>query len=104
MLKQYVERRDGSLYLSASRVPLARVVAEFQNGESPEAIRSHFPTLSLEQIYGSITFYLGNPEEVEADIAERRREEEEFLRNHPNPPGLRQKLIDRREQMLSRQS
>jgi hypothetical protein len=32
---------------------------------------SHYPTFSLEQVYGAITFYLGNRKEVEKDIAER---------------------------------
>jgi uncharacterized protein (DUF433 family) len=103
-MKEFVERRDGSFYLIGSRVPLARMVYEFQNGETPEAIRSHYPTLSLEQVYGAITFYLGNKEEAEKDMAERRREEDEFIKTHPNPPGLKQKLLERREQMLSRRS
>jgi uncharacterized protein (DUF433 family) len=104
MNMEFVERRDGSLYLVRSRVPLARIVYEFHNGETPEAIQSNFPTLSLEQVYGAITFYLGNKQEVEKDMAERRRIEDEFVRTHPNPPRLKQKLLKRREQMLSRRS
>ena len=50
MLKEFVERQNGSSYLIGSRVPLALIVQEFQNGEAPEAIRSHYPTLSLEQV------------------------------------------------------
>jgi uncharacterized protein (DUF433 family) len=103
-MKEFVEYRDGSLYLIGSRVPLARIVYGFNNGETPETIQSNFPTLNLEQVYGAITFYLGNKEKVEKDMAERRREEEEFIRTHTNPPGLKQKLLERREQMLSRQS
>jgi len=55
-MKESVERRRGSFYLTGSRVPLAHLVREFQVEESPEAIRSHYPTLSLEQVYGAITF------------------------------------------------
>lgn len=62
---------------------------EFQNGAAPEAIRLDYSTLSLEQVYGAITFYLGNKEEVERDMAELRRIEEEFMKAHPNPPGLK---------------
>ena len=58
MDRDFVERRDGSFYLIGSRVPLAYLVREFQQGEPPEAIRSHYPTLNLEQVYGAITFYL----------------------------------------------
>jgi uncharacterized protein (DUF433 family) len=83
MTKKFVERRDGSFYLVGSRVPLAHIVREFQRGESPEAIRSHYPTLHLEQVYGAITFYLGNREEVEKDVAEREREEDTFTASHP---------------------
>lgn len=102
MAKDYIERRHGSFYLIGSRVPLARIVYEFQNGAAPETIRLDYPALTLEQVYGAITFYLSNKLEVEEDMAERRREEEEFIRTHPNPPGLKQKLLDRREQMLQR--
>jgi hypothetical protein len=32
---------------------------ESKDGATPDAIQSYFPTLSLEQIYGAIAFYLG---------------------------------------------
>ena len=54
MARDYVEDRDGSFYLIGSRVPLARIVSEFQNGASPEAIRSSYSTLSLNEVYGAI--------------------------------------------------
>ena len=73
-------------------MPLAHLVREFQLGELPEAIRSHYPTLSLEQVYGAITFYLGAKEEVEKDVAERERVEDEFTKTHPAPPQLKERL------------
>ena len=60
-----VERRDDSFYIAGSRVPLASIVREFQDGQSPEAMRLAFPTLTLEQVYGAITFYLGHKDEVD---------------------------------------
>jgi uncharacterized protein (DUF433 family) len=104
MSREFVERRDGSFYLIGSRVPLAHLVREFQRGELPEAIRSHYPTLSLEQVYGAITFYLGAKEEVEKDIAERERVEDEFTRTHPAPPHLKEKLERARQQLLARRT
>ena len=83
MSKEFVERRDGSFYLVGSRVPLAHIVREFQRGESPEALRSRYPALSLEQVYGAIAFFLGSQEDVEADIVEREREEDAFTGAHP---------------------
>lgn len=93
MTKEYVERREGSFYLIGSRVPLARIVVPFQNGAPPEAIRLDFPTLTLEQVYGAITFFLANTTEVERDLAERRRAEEATVQSQPPlPPELRRKL------------
>jgi uncharacterized protein (DUF433 family) len=104
MNREFVERRDGSFYLAGSRVPLAHLVREFQHGELPEAIRSHYPTLTLEQVYGAITFYLGSKEEVGADIAERERVEDEFTETRPAPADLKQKLERARQQLLARHS
>jgi uncharacterized protein (DUF433 family) len=105
MAKEYIESREGSFYLIGSRVPLARIVYEFQNGAAPEAIRLSYPTLSLEQVYGAITFYLANKKEVEQDMVERRRNEEEVIKAQPPlPPELEQKLERARGQMLSRRS
>ena len=104
MSKEFVERRHGSFYVIGSRVPLAQIVREFQNGESPEAIRSHYPTLTLEQVYGAITFYLGSKEEVEKDIADREREEDAFTAAHPTPAEIKEKFERMRQQMLPRRS
>ena len=98
MSKEFVESRHGSFYLVGSRVPLAIIVHEFQNGETPEAIRSHYPTLSLEQVYGAITFYLGHKEESDTDIAERKRVEQQFSDTHPSPAEIKDKFEHMRQQ------
>jgi hypothetical protein len=85
-------------------VPLALVVQEFRRGESPETIRSHYPTLSREQVYGAIAFYLGNQGDVEQDLAEREHLEEEFAKTHPAPPELKEKLGRARRHLPLRQS
>lgn len=102
MDRDFVERRDESFYLVGSRVPLACIVREFQDGQSPEAIRSAFPTLTLEQIYGAITFYLGNRAEVDEDVATREREQNAFSETHPAPADLKEKLDRARRQPQSR--
>ena len=92
----WVERRDESFYVAGSRVPLATIVREFQHGQSPEAIRSAFPTLTLEQVYGAITFYLGHKDEVDGDVATRERAEDAFGETHTAPAELKEKLRARR--------
>ena len=101
-VEDFVERRDGSFYVAGTRVPLACIVREFQDGQSPESIRSAFPTLTLEQVYGAITFYLGNRSEVDVDFAAREREENAFSDTDPAPAELKEKLARARRQPQSR--
>jgi uncharacterized protein (DUF433 family) len=65
-----------------SRVPPDTVVGKFREGQSPETIRSDFPTLSLEQVYGAITFYLGHRDQVDDDMAA------SGVLTNCRPPGL----------------
>ena len=99
--RDFVERRNEGFYLAGSRVPLASVVREFQSGQSPEAIRWAFPTLSLEQVYGAITFYLGHKGEVDDDLAARERGEDVLGETHPTPSALKEKLDRARRQLQS---
>jgi uncharacterized protein (DUF433 family) len=104
MDQEFVERRDAGFYLIGSRVPIDRVVGEYRNGEDPETIQSHYPTLSLEQVNGAIAFYLNHKDEVERVIEERRREEDAYIAAHPAPPDVKEKFARMRQQMLSRRS
>ena len=104
MNQDFVENRDGSFYLAGSRVPLDLIVREFQHGEPPEAIRSHYPTLTLQQVYGAITFYLGHQGEVEKAMAERERMEDDFSKTNPPPPHLKENLERARQQLLTQRS
>jgi len=92
MDRSFVERRENGFYLIGSRVPLDCIVREYRKGEPPEAIRFHYPTLSLEQVYGAITFYLGHQNEVESVIAKRERVEDAFRDSPPVSSDVRQKL------------
>jgi hypothetical protein len=85
-----------------SRVPLASIVREFQVGQSHEAIRSAFPTLTLEQVYGAITFYLGHRSAVDEDLAARERDESAFSETHSAPADVKAKLERARRQLHSR--
>jgi hypothetical protein len=61
-------------------VSLDSVVYGFRGGETAETIQQNFPTLSLEQVYGAIVFYLGHRDEVDFNIVEG---EEEARRSVP---------------------
>jgi uncharacterized protein (DUF433 family) len=66
MAQDYIEQRGSGYYLAGSRVSLESVVYQFLKDESPEATAQAFPSLSLVQVYGAITFYLAHRPEIDA--------------------------------------
>ena len=102
-MDEFVEQRNGGYYVSGTRVSLDSIVYAYRRGESAESIRQNFPSLSLVQVYGAITFYLSNQQAVDAYLAETEREWDEFGREHPLPEELRQRL-DRARQEDFRQA
>ncbi len=74
MSEAYIERRDDVYMVAGSRVSLDSVVYAFLSGQSAEAIAQAFPVLSLEQVYGAITYYLAHRDEVDRYIQGRRHD------------------------------
>jgi len=57
--------------IKGSRIGIESVLYEYIHREqSPEAIAARFPTLTLEQVYATILYYIKNRERVEAYIAD----------------------------------
>jgi uncharacterized protein (DUF433 family) len=56
----------GVMRIGHSRVMLDSIVAGFEQGHSPETLQQQYPTLSLEEVYGAITYYLAHTDEVHA--------------------------------------
>jgi uncharacterized protein (DUF433 family) len=68
-MKDYVTQIDGTYRIADSRVSLASVVYAWRDGLSPERIRENFPVLTLEEVYGAITFYLVNQAEIDQHLS-----------------------------------
>ena len=102
MAQGYIEQRDGGFYIRGTRVPLDSIVHEFRNGVSAETIRQAFPTLTLEQVYGAIAFYLGHQAKVDASIRDAERAWSEFEAGHPLPGSIRDRLREARGGTTSR--
>jgi uncharacterized protein (DUF433 family) len=101
-MQAYVERRDGGYYVSGSRVSLDSIVCAFLEGQTAEGIAQALPTLTLEQAYGAIAFYLAHREEVDEHL-ERSREEFESKRQaaRDSDPMFYQKLAAARRAVPS---
>jgi uncharacterized protein (DUF433 family) len=97
----YVHADDhGVLRIAGTRISLDSVVIAFQEGHSPESIRQQYPALTLEAVYGALTYYLANRETVDEYLlhqeqvwAEARRESD----SHPSPVVERLRVLLRNE-------
>ncbi len=66
MEKHYVEQRDEGYWIAGTRVSLDSIVFAFLDGLSPEVIVAEcFPVLTLEQVYGAITYYLAHRADID---------------------------------------
>ena len=95
MSTTYVEQRDGRYVVTHTRVSLDSIVYGFLSGQSAESLAQAFPVLTLEQVYGAITFYLGHRDELDHYLDARRQDFEaarEAARNAD--PMFYQKLAD----------
>ena len=100
MSTTYVEQRDGGYVVADTRVSLDSVVYQFLAGQSAESIAQAFPVLTLEQVYGAITFYLAHREDIDRYL-ETRREDFGTMREAARSadPMFYQKLTDAKKQI-----
>jgi uncharacterized protein (DUF433 family) len=99
MSKDYVTQIDGAYRITGTRISLDSVVYAFLQGQTAESIAQSFPLLTLEQVYGAITFYLAHRAEIDTYL-EQGRAEFAALRQAAREadPMFYQKLADARRQ------
>jgi uncharacterized protein (DUF433 family) len=69
--------------LKGHRIALERVLEHFQQGIPPDQIvREIFPTLTLEEVYAAITYYLHNKAEVDAYIERGKKIDDAFYQEY----------------------
>ena len=108
MEQTYVEKRDDGYCISGTRVSLDSIVYAFRRGASPETIKSSFPALTLEQVYGAITYYLSKQTEIDEYL---RQSEEAYeatrQANHDQlrreKPALYERLMRAKEERRTTQ-
>ena len=103
MAKDYVEPHDEGYWITDTRVSLDSVVYAFLEGLSPESIVDSFDTLTLEEVYGAMAFYLGHRDVIDAYLKQSEVQFDEICRRaRAAHPLLYQKLEEARRQMTVR--
>jgi uncharacterized protein (DUF433 family) len=92
--------------IKGTRIGIESVLYEYVHRmQTPEAIAARFPTVTLEQVYATILYYLHNTETVSAYVADwlefSRRAREEQRRK---PPSVVLKLQQRKAEQQAVQA
>ncbi len=92
--------------IKGTRVGIETVLDDYLTVASPEEIVARYRTLTLEQVYATITYYLHYQEEVDAYLSRWRAfSEESWQEQQRNPPefvrGLRERIQGTREALLA---
>lgn len=102
MSTSYVDRRDDAYWIAGTRVSLDSIVYAFRDGQTPEGISQAFPSLSLEQVYGAVAFYLANRTKVDAYLEQGEAEYQAFREaTREADPPFHRKLAAARKQLVT---
>jgi uncharacterized protein (DUF433 family) len=103
-LESYFEfLAEDAIRIAGTRVGIETVVYDYQEGASPEEIALRYPTLTLEQIHATITYYLAQPDRVGAYVQRVRQQQEaayQQAQQHPSAliRSLRERVARRRQE------
>jgi uncharacterized protein (DUF433 family) len=89
----------GVLRVGDTRVSLDSVIIAFNQGAVPEQIIYDYDSLTLSEVYATISYYLQHREEVDAYLTERANKNEALRAANEarfNHQGIREKLLARR--------
>ncbi len=69
---EYVAATESGYYVAGTRVSLDSIVYAFLGGQTAETIAQAFPVLTLEQVYGALTYYLAHRQDVDTYLRAQR--------------------------------
>ena len=102
-LEDYFDfQRPDDIRLKGSRIGIESILYEYiHRAQTPEEIADRFRTLTLEQVYATILYYLHNKEAVTKYLEDwlefgRRAREEQNRNPHPGILRLRQLKAERK--------
>jgi uncharacterized protein (DUF433 family) len=87
---------EDAIRIAGTRIGIETAIDDYQQGAMPEEIVLRYPTLSLEQVYATITYYLANQQQVKSYIAlVRQRQEDAWREQQANPSPFVHSLQER---------
>lgn len=89
------EDKNGILSVAGTRVMLECVIEMHDAGAAPQEIVEEYDSLTLDQVFGVIFYYLRHKDEVKAYLEKRKKDSEarQADKDAAFPPKLREKLV-----------
>jgi len=99
-LESYFEfLSEDDIRIKGTRVGIETVLDDYLEGSSPEEIAARYRSLSLEQVYATITYYLRNRAQVDAYLeAWRQYTDQAWHEYERNPSEVVKRLRQLKEQ------
>lgn len=101
-LNDYFEFLDiDDIRIKGTRVGIETILEDYLNAASPEEIAVRYPTVTLEQVYATITYYLRNKNKIDQYLERWRIHAEQSWNNqeqHPSSAVKRLPEIKRQRQ------
>lgn len=89
--------------IKGTRVGIETVLEDYLNASSPEEMAIRYPTLTLEQVYATITYYLHNQQEIEQYLEQwRKYSDESWQKQVQNPSPAVKRLRELKRQRHKR--
>lgn len=85
----------GRLRVGTTHVLLDLVIYSFRLGSTPETITDQYPTLSLEDVYFAIGYYLRHRDAIDTYLRQQEAQAEAFRREDEaqHPPKLTREIL-----------
>jgi len=78
---------EDDIRIKGTRVGIETVLDDYLEGSSPEEIAARYRSLSLEQVYATITYYLQNRAKVDAYLDAWRRHTDQAWQEQEHSPS-----------------
>jgi uncharacterized protein (DUF433 family) len=92
--------KHGIVKVGGTRVTLDTIVKAFLRGATAEEIAQQYPSVSLSDVYATISYYLQNQKEVDKYLAKRKKQAQAVKAENEkrlDPHGIRERLLARKK-------
>lgn len=102
-LENYFEfLSEEDIRIRGTRVGIETVLEDYLEGSSPEEIAARYRSLSLEQVYATITYYWRNQNQIDGYLQSWRDYTDQAVREHEQRPSDVMKRLKRIKQQQPR--